>query len=81
VRRRSEGPLNADGVPSWLPAYDPAAWADPTDRPPADWGFGSELWRRIRGHERWSAAGREWLEARDRRGEWYRLTRQEVVSR
>ncbi|GIF16211.1 hypothetical protein [Actinoplanes teichomyceticus] len=81
MRRRDAAPLNADGVPAWLPVFEPSRWTDPADRPPADWGFGSAMWRAIRGHERWADAGREWLAERGRRAEWYALTRPRVVAR
>lgn len=80
MRRRAAGPLNADGLPSWLPVFVLAEWKDPTDRPPADWAFGARMWQEIRSAERWADAGREWLTDRGRRGEWYRLTRQGAVA-
>lgn len=80
MRRRADGPVNADGVPTWLTVFVVESWVDPTDRPPAHWPFGSAMWRDIRGRERWADAGREWLTARGRRGEWFALTRQRVVA-
>jgi hypothetical protein len=81
VRRRVEEALNADGVPSWLSSYDPARWADPDDRQPADWGFGAAMWRLLRGHARWADAGQQWLASRDRRAEWFTLTRHRAMHR
>lgn len=74
-RREAEG-LAAAEPPGWVVAFRAADWADADDVPPVEWGFGSQMFGRIRADQRWEAAGRKWMaeHGRDPR-DWFRATR------
>lgn len=66
--------------PEWLVRFRAEDWMNDVDTVPPEWGLGDPLWRVVRARELWRAAGRDWLDERGRRDEWFALTRP-VVAR